>query len=595
MSSAAHALPSDTQPLRNLPPLTVLDELHACLRAVGEQALTHVPPAKIEAKILEFVGPLREMPDVEFRAIDALGYALDLALFTPSLMGQTAVDRLMRSGKLITSAKREAALLLRNSVFRLIQITQGLGKDLYEAVDLASGETLVLFDQTMGLREGDSWALRTCFYENAHLSIGPVTPLDPAMLEIAKPFINHGRSLKNPLRCAEALYRHFIRHGDPMAGVNPKAFEEVLFPFDKEDGPIHALAVRWADFDTLPEPSAAEMRLLRGESYLVAVRESLSACCAAHIIKNKGLIAAYERILVVQLETIHRRNSAGIRTSHETLESLAQDVKEAIRDGHIDSSAAPLFEELCRRAKLACGAKTAHKTSRDELDKVLARIQALRSKTVAQGCTEEEALAAAGKVAELLDRYGLSLSELDIKEQSCAGEGIQTDRRRRSAFDDCVGTIADFCDCRCWYETTSSGHIRHIFFGLPADVAGARYLYEKIEEAFETETGHFKRGDLYNSHASSQRRSATSSFQEGLGAGIRSKLDRLKEARTVKTKASGGRDLVPVKQGMIEDEMADLGLNIRSIRTNSSKRILAKAYQSGRVTGEALEWEEKIQ
>ena len=41
----------------------------------------------------------------------------------------------------------------------------------------------------------------------------------------------------------------------------------------------------------------------------------------------------------------------------------------------------------------------------DDLDKLINRLQALRAKTIANGCTEEEALSAAAKVAELLDRH----------------------------------------------------------------------------------------------------------------------------------------------------------------------------------------------
>src|SRR4051812_7011300 len=39
----------------------------------------------------------------------------------------------------------------------------------------------------------------------------------------------------------------------------------------------------------------------------------------------------------------------------------------------------------------------------DALDKLKARIQALRAKTIDNGCTESEAVSAAAKVAELLD------------------------------------------------------------------------------------------------------------------------------------------------------------------------------------------------
>jgi Protein of unknown function (DUF2786) len=48
------------------------------------------------------------------------------------------------------------------------------------------------------------------------------------------------------------------------------------------------------------------------------------------------------------------------------------------------------------------------------LDRLKTRIQGLRSKTTDNGCTESEALLAAAKVAELLDRYDLSLTDVEI-------------------------------------------------------------------------------------------------------------------------------------------------------------------------------------
>ena len=43
----------------------------------------------------------------------------------------------------------------------------------------------------------------------------------------------------------------------------------------------------------------------------------------------------------------------------------------------------------------------------NERSKIAARIRALLAKTVENGCTEAEALSAAAKVAELLDRHDL--------------------------------------------------------------------------------------------------------------------------------------------------------------------------------------------
>ena len=49
------------------------------------------------------------------------------------------------------------------------------------------------------------------------------------------------------------------------------------------------------------------------------------------------------------------------------------------------------------------------------LDKLTARIQGLRAKTTDNGCTAAEALLAAAKVAELLDRYDLSLTDVGLR------------------------------------------------------------------------------------------------------------------------------------------------------------------------------------
>ena len=566
-----------------------LRKLHGDLQAVGKKAIECVVPAKIQAKAWDFLHGLRDARDTPLRAIDAAGYAIDVLLFTPSMSGHTAIDRAIRTGK-VGGAEMEAANLLRQTSFRLLEITEDRGGGLLAATDLVSNERLTLFDPESPVARGGRWARRTCLYQDVHVTVGPVTPLDDGMLAVAAPFMDKGRGLKKPLRCAEALYEHFIRHCDPLDGVNLDFLDEDEdeFPFDASDGPLHALAEEWAEQSQLPEPDADVLQLIRSEAYEEPVLEMHNASYHAHQLGMTHLAAAYDRILSLQLETVHRRANAGIRTSFETLDSLAGKLTE----GGVPADAIAHFEDMCRRARLAGSAKT-NKGNREELDKVLSRIQALRGKTVEQGCTEAEALLAAAKVADLLDQYGLTLSEIDMKAQSCAGEGIETNRRRRSPLDECAGAIAGFCDCRTWYEMTPQGHIRHIFFGLPADVAGARYLWDKIDEAFETETALFKRSELYESHPSSKRRSATTSFQAGLAHGIRSKLSRLKAERAAAFRASRGRDLVPVKRDVIEDELAAMGMRLKVLQTGR-KNLLAMAYKKGRVTGENLEWEEKL-
>ena len=129
-----------------------------------------------------------------------------------------------------------------------------------------------------------------------------------------------------------------------------------------------------------------------------------------------------------------------------------------------------------------------------------------------------------------------------------------------------------------------------MFFGLPADVAGARYLYELVEQAFATETELFKRSELYTQHRSGDRRSATQSFQTGLAHGIARKLDELRRQRAETMRAATGRDLVPVKEGVVEDELAKLGLRFHARGGGRGRYVLREAYEAGHEAGERFEY-----
>ena len=74
-------------------------------------------------------------------------------------------------------------------------------------------------------------------------------------------------------------------------------------------------------------------------------------------------------------------------------------------------------------------------TKIDALDKLKARIQALRAKTTDNGCTEDEALSAAAKVAELLDRHDLSLTDIEIRDEHCERIEFETWRKKRIPLD----------------------------------------------------------------------------------------------------------------------------------------------------------------
>jgi len=86
-----------------------------------------------------------------------------------------------------------------------------------------------------------------------------------------------------------------------------------------------------------------------------------------------------------------------------------------------------------------------------ELSRVKARIKALAEKTVSNGCTEAEAMAAADMVGRLLERYALSMEEIDVREERCVQVEVPIGGKRRRPIDGCVTAIARVaCEAPRW-------------------------------------------------------------------------------------------------------------------------------------------------
>ena len=221
-----------------------------------------------------------------------------------------------------------------------------------------------------------------------------------------------------------------------------------------------------------------------------------------------------------------------------------------------------------------------------ELDKLKARIQALRAKTIENGCTEEEALSAAAKVAEMLDRHDLSLTDVELRDEACERIAFETRRKRRIPLEGCIGSVAEFCDCRVWQEKSVDGSFVYVFFGLRADVTVAHYLTELIDTAVRTEAGRYKNTPAYRRFRHNERHLANASFALGMIGSIAAKLEAMKAERDEVNRGTG-RDLVLVKSSVVEQEMARLGVRLRTIR-RPSRMVSTDAYEAGTAAGAAL-------
>jgi hypothetical protein len=220
------------------------------------------------------------------------------------------------------------------------------------------------------------------------------------------------------------------------------------------------------------------------------------------------------------------------------------------------------------------------------VDKLKTRIQGLRAKTTGNGCTEAEALLAAAKVAELLDRYDLSLTDVEIRDAPCERREYETHRKKRIPLDDCIGSIANFCDCRVWREKDQAGEARYVFFGLRSDIEVAHYLTGLIDGAVRSELGRYKTSAGYRRFRHQDRHVANSSFTLGMVASIADKLTAMKAERDAVNNGTG-RDLVVLKASVVDAELGKLGLKLRTAR-RATRMVSPTAYEAGGAAGMSL-------
>jgi hypothetical protein len=220
------------------------------------------------------------------------------------------------------------------------------------------------------------------------------------------------------------------------------------------------------------------------------------------------------------------------------------------------------------------------------LNRLKTLIQGLRAKTTDNGCTEDEALSAANKVAELLNRYDLSLTDVEIRVAPCERREYAPHLNKRIPLGDCISAIAHFCDCRVWREKTRTGDPQYVFFGLRSDIEAAHYLAELIDSAVRSELGRYKATTAYQQFRHQERHLANASFTLGMVASIADKLTAMKAGRDVANN-NAMRDLVVLKSAIVDAELQKLDLKLRTVR-RPTRMVSPKAYDDGGAAGASL-------
>ncbi|MEW6018431.1 MAG: DUF2786 domain-containing protein, partial [Pseudomonadota bacterium] len=198
-----------------------------------------------------------------------------------------------------------------------------------------------------------------------------------------------------------------------------------------------------------------------------------------------------------------------------------------------------------------------------EREKIAARIRALLAKTVANGCTEEEALAAAQLAAKLLAQYGLTLDEVQMRETPFG--------RAREDYEDVFGpllwrvadAIADLVGSRYWTSGPGSHPVQVNFFGFKHEVEISAYLLEICARAMRGQLAHLQR-DLALLRPAF-RNGRIRSFMDGMALRLAQRI------RDLKPPIPPGTGLIVLRGQLIDQGVADAGISLAPSATRSPR------------------------
>jgi hypothetical protein len=229
-------------------------------------------------------------------------------------------------------------------------------------------------------------------------------------------------------------------------------------------------------------------------------------------------------------------------------------------------------------------------TVNSERERVKEKIIKLLNVTRDRGASENEAMMAAERAAELMTHFDIEASELSIRSTRSA-EKIAKKRRygSRQIATSCAYLVAQLCDCMTWHHPD-----RHVFFGLPHDAEIAAHLFDTISNCILAETDIYKASPDFAPAAERARqeygidaRAVVGTFITGVEDRICGRLRALRDGKEQAVQEATGRSLVIVKAEQVKNDFEALEIKLRHRRTQQSVWSAA-AYRSGAVAGNRI-------
>lgn len=210
-------------------------------------------------------------------------------------------------------------------------------------------------------------------------------------------------------------------------------------------------------------------------------------------------------------------------------------------------------------------------------ERIAARIRALRAKTVENGCTEAEAMAAAEKLAQLLTDYNMTLDEAYLRASPFGDHVHDAAGTVGLKLWKPAGAIAKLTSTRYWTGGRDAP-TRITFVGLSHEVEIAAYLLAICERAMRTESAAIMRAVRNLPHIKQAAR--VMPFLDGMADRLAARILAMIPPQPP------GKGLIVLRNALITEELARRGVEIE---TGAARRPMNwGAYNDGVRAGDGV-------
>lgn len=209
-------------------------------------------------------------------------------------------------------------------------------------------------------------------------------------------------------------------------------------------------------------------------------------------------------------------------------------------------------------------------------ESLIAKIRALLSKTIENGCTEAEAMSALSMAQSMMDAYEVTEEDIELKGETAHVN--QSDMRDTHNIRNRIAVaIASFTETKVW----SSGKAIK-FCGLQSDTEFAVWLTDTLAEFVRKELKNYIWGNNLTSLPNAAKRVHINGFVIGCTIRI---SQRINELVRCKNQSVNSTALVVAKQALVQRKMQELGLNLTEARSRGS-RMSGDSYAAGKQAGD---------